>query len=715
LSNLKLNEKKDDLKKKSEKPFRGDEITVDDILLDIFSQRAQSTFLEDEKVLYAEDYFADNDIDIKQIDSFDLIYRLAPFNYLLDQLIERCVEEIKKTKNPITLINFGIGKGKLEELLLNSLEKEDQSRVNIIGIDIDDSSLKIAQTCIEKKSKKSSFYSISSPIERMTNKEWVQIKQWAKNSLVIAVSVLSLHHIKKQHDRLRALCNIHFWLKPQKFLLLEADTDHFTHDYNQRIINCRHHFGAVFNIISKQHEFGIYTLEEMQILCRFFFRREMEDILNIDEDARLEKHQPIDVWKRMIKEAGFSLHDAPYKKPKISFFDIHHNLGIYTSYDGVGVLGLIEASGTSGIIPLQQIHICKDKKIEKKSMIDLSKNECESILIQEKIAMDFSGILINRYPRLSDTVAEDIGTYLTFEEKTTITKNDILLGNGSAGILELIIQAVLDPVAKHKLLLPSLTFSFIRHLAKRQRVEVIESPMDNYHLDLRNMETLIKNDSTIKMVYICNPNNPTGLWINARKIKEFLENVPKDVVVVIDEAYIEFVRHTHLDYTSAFSLLKKYPNLIITRSFSKVWGLAGVRAGYAISQSTDQESLITRLRHLQTPYSFTDYAGISVKKALKRKDQMVRTINNIFLTKAKLYYALEELSSLGLKYQKSKTNFVMIHLPENKSTEALSLYLKKYNCEIKCINLRDFTVCFSNEKELRIFMLGIKEYLKKNK
>ena len=146
MSNLKLNEKKDDLKKKSEKPFRGDEITVDDILLDIFSQRAQSTFLEDEKVLYAEDYFADNDIDIKQIDSFDLIYRLAPFNYLLDQLIQRCVEEIKKTKNAITLINFGIGKGKLEELLLNSLEKEDQARVNIIGIDIDDSSLKIAQT-----------------------------------------------------------------------------------------------------------------------------------------------------------------------------------------------------------------------------------------------------------------------------------------------------------------------------------------------------------------------------------------------------------------------------------------------------------------------------------------------------------------------------------------------------------------------------------------
>lgn len=160
----------------------------------------------------------------------------------------------------------------------------------------------------------------------------------------------------------------------------------------------------------------------------------------------------------------------------------------------------------------------------------------------------------------------------------------ITLGNGSSDVLDMIARAYLDE--NHSAVFSQYAFAVYRissSLAgatlRIARANPPEHPTMPYGHNLANL--LAQIDAMTRVVFIANPNNPTGTWLNRDELYAFLQQVPTDVLVVLDEAYTEYVQDA--DFPNSLEWLEAFPNLIVTRTFSKIYGLAGLRVGYAIS------------------------------------------------------------------------------------------------------------------------------------
>ncbi len=179
---------------------------------------------------------------------------------------------------------------------------------------------------------------------------------------------------------------------------------------------------------------------------------------------------------------------------------------------------------------------------------------------------------LTRYP---DGAAYDLKQALA--SKLSVEAEQISLGNGSNDVLDLIGQVFLDDKA-------SAVFSehaFVVYPLMVQLIgaKAIQVPAKKFGHDLEAMYEAIEDNT--KVIFIANPNNPTGTWLGHQAVDEFLAKVPEHIVVVLDEAYSEYIA-AEIDYAQGLALLKKYPNLIISRTFSKAYGLAGLRVGYSV-------------------------------------------------------------------------------------------------------------------------------------
>ena len=205
--------------------------TVEDVILDVFLSMHSNKKESTNTSLYIKDHQYKESPNTTQINVFDLIYKLSPFNYLTQVLIKEVVEIINTAKTPITWINIGIGKGLLEETFIQFLDKQKLDHLQIIGIDIDPTSLDSAK---KRLSQKVQFNPICSHIEKFKLKEWISLKTIAKYPICIG-SILTLHHIKTIKERKDVIEKTQAFLKPKNMLLMEADADHFTKNYTQRI------------------------------------------------------------------------------------------------------------------------------------------------------------------------------------------------------------------------------------------------------------------------------------------------------------------------------------------------------------------------------------------------------------------------------------------------------------------------------------------------
>lgn len=176
-----------------------------------------------------------------------------------------------------------------------------------------------------------------------------------------------------------------------------------------------------------------------------------------------------------------------------------------------------------------------------------------------------------------------------------VSEKQLLFGNGSDDNILIVSRAILQPGLNT--VMASITFGQYKHNAIVEGAEVREVPLTNGEHDLDKMYEAIDENTAI--VWICNPNNPTGTLTPSKKIKEFLEKVPGDVLVVLDEAYTEYI--TDKNYESSIELLEKHPNLLIMRTFSKAYGLASFRVGYAIGS----EEVISQLEPTREPFNNT--------------------------------------------------------------------------------------------------------------
>ncbi|WP_036659712.1 histidinol-phosphate transaminase [Paenisporosarcina sp. HGH0030] len=180
-------------------------------------------------------------------------------------------------------------------------------------------------------------------------------------------------------------------------------------------------------------------------------------------------------------------------------------------------------------------------------------------------------------------------------ETVGVAEEQLLFGNGSDEIIMMISRALLQPGVNTVMAIP--TFPQYRHNAVIEGAEVREVQLKDGAHDLEEMVRQI--DEKTAIVWLCSPNNPTGTLINHQQMEQFIQKVPEEVLIVIDEAYYEFV--TDPAYKESVDLLKDHGNVIILRTFSKAYGLAGFRVGYAVAQ----KELIARLDPVREPFNNT--------------------------------------------------------------------------------------------------------------
>lgn len=229
--------------------------------------------------------------------------------------------------------------------------------------------------------------------------------------------------------------------------------------------------------------------------------------------------------------------------------------------------------------------------------------------------------------------------------KYQITADQITLGNGSNDVLELIARAFVSP--NEEVMFSQYAFAVYPLVTQAIGAKAVIVPARNFGHDLQAMSTLI-SDKT-KLIFIANPNNPTGTFIPADELEAFIAQVPQHTLVVLDEAYVEYGDQ---DIDSIF-ILNKYPNLIITRTFSKAYGLAGLRVGYALSDP-EVADLLNRIRQ---PFNVNALALASAAVALNDDAYIAQTKQ---LNDAGMAQLIAGFDALGLSYIPSKGNFITV-------------------------------------------------------
>ncbi len=236
-----------------------------------------------------------------------------------------------------------------------------------------------------------------------------------------------------------------------------------------------------------------------------------------------------------------------------------------------------------------------------------------------------------------------------------VTSDRITLGNGSNEILELIARTFLAPgteavYSEHAFAVYPIVTQAVGATARVAQANGPEHPMPYGH-DLEMMLDLVTDDT--RVVFIANPNNPTGTWLDYESLQGFIRAVPETTLVVVDEAYFEYVQEP--TYPNAIKWLERYPHLIVIRTFSKIYGLAGLRIGYAVSHP-EVADLLNRVRQ---PFNANSLAQSAARAAL---EDNIHVKTSIGVNSAGLTYLLSGFKERGLVCIPSVTNFVCVDI-----------------------------------------------------
>jgi histidinol-phosphate aminotransferase len=258
----------------------------------------------------------------------------------------------------------------------------------------------------------------------------------------------------------------------------------------------------------------------------------------------------------------------------------------------------------------------------------------------------------HRYPDPSYTALRG-----ALADRYGVAPGRIALGNGSCDILLAAGEALLEPGAEVVYAWPA--FSVYPHLAAASGARAIEVPLDD---DARHDLDAIATEITVatRLVLVCNPNNPTSTAVDLDQVAAFLERVPPHVCVILDEAYCEFSLALGDPYAS-LELLRRHPNVVILRTFSKVYGLAGLRVGYALCGSEDFRVAVDQVRQ---PFYLTVAAQAAAVESLRHQDEVERRVAQTLAARTSLE---EEVRGLGLWVAESDANFLWVRLPEETS------------------------------------------------
>jgi len=262
----------------------------------------------------------------------------------------------------------------------------------------------------------------------------------------------------------------------------------------------------------------------------------------------------------------------------------------------------------------------------------------------------------NRYPEGSCKILKS--KLKNFLNKNFINEKNLIIGNGSSEILELIARTYLGKgfeslFSKHSFIVYKIISNSMQ--AKIVESNVVKDRTDDYmNIDLLDMKNKITKQT--KVIFIANPSNPIGKVVDYKSLEIFIKKTPKRIIIVLDEAYFEYAAYR--GYKSTLELLKKYKNLIITRSFSKIYALAGHRIGYGIAS----DEIIDRLNAKRQPFNVNSIAQKMAASSLSDQSFVKTSLASNENNRLALISAFKKLK---IFYIDTHTNFITIYLGAN--------------------------------------------------
>lgn len=314
-------------------------------------------------------------------------------------------------------------------------------------------------------------------------------------------------------------------------------------------------------------------------------------------------------------------------------------------------LALPHIQGLSPYVPGKPIdELARELALDPADIVKLASNENPlgpSASVCAAIAAELPEL--TRYPDGSGFALKQ-----KLAERYAVEPNQVTLGNGSNDVLELVARAWLAP--GRNAVFSEYAFAVYPIATIASGAECRQVPAKDYAHDLDAMAAAI--DSNTRVVFIANPNNPTGTWFNQAALNAFLSKVPANVLVVLDEAYIEYAADS--DLPDGMAYLSRYPNLLVSRTFSKAYGLAALRVGYAISSSV----IADVLNRVRQPFNVNSLALVAACAALDDADYLERSRK---LNSQGMQQLEDGFKRLGLSWIASRGNFIAVDFNRNAS------------------------------------------------
>ena len=299
---------------------------------------------------------------------------------------------------------------------------------------------------------------------------------------------------------------------------------------------------------------------------------------------------------------------------------------------------------------------------DKVANVKLSANESalgpspKAIIEYLKMSKNFK-----RYPD-----SDGVNLRKALAKKFKLDLNKIILGSGSDQILELICKAFLRK--GDDVIVPKYSFLIYRLYSRINGANVLYSNEKNFTVSVEDI--LKKVTKKTKIVFIANPNNPTGTYISKKKLLLLRKKLRSNILLVIDDAYFEYVKQK--DYSSGLRLFSNFKNVLITRTFSKIYGLAGLRVGWGYGS----KEIINSLNLIRPPFNINSPALSAAEAAIKDNAWLNKEIKHVNKWNDKLY---KEFKKLNIGTNKSFTNFLLINFDKIKknSNKVFKLLAKK--------------------------------------
>ena len=282
----------------------------------------------------------------------------------------------------------------------------------------------------------------------------------------------------------------------------------------------------------------------------------------------------------------------------------------------------------------------------KRKLVKIKMSANESALGPSPRAIKEYNKVSRNFKRYPDTNGNSLKNVIA--KKFKLDRNRIILGSGSDQIFELICRAYIKK--GDEVIVPKYSFIIYRLYSKSNGAKIIYSKEKNFTVSVKDI--LAKVTNRTKVVFLANPNNPTGTYLNNLEVKNLRKKLRNDILLVIDDAYFEYVKQR--DYSSGLKLFSKYKNVLITRTFSKIYGLAGLRVGWGYAS----KEIINILNQIKPPFNVNRPALFAASAAIKDSKWLQKEIKHISKW-SKIFYTV--FKKMKIETNESKVNFLLLN------------------------------------------------------